>query len=114
MREIVHIQAGQCGNQIGAKVRLANFLSPFSPHVHAPPPRVERLKRIAMLLLIHCHGGKTEVLPWREARGCVNFLKLRAAEGRESFVRSPLQKQPVRSLSNPVTAGGALAFVLPF
>lgn len=22
MREIVHIQAGQCGNQIGAKVRL--------------------------------------------------------------------------------------------
>ena len=27
MREIVHIQAGQCGNQIGAKVRL-NFLQP--------------------------------------------------------------------------------------
>ena len=24
MREIVHIQAGQCGNQIGAKVRLQN------------------------------------------------------------------------------------------
>ena len=24
MREIVHIQAGQCGNQIGAKVRLIN------------------------------------------------------------------------------------------
>lgn len=23
MREIVHIQAGQCGNQIGAKVRVA-------------------------------------------------------------------------------------------
>lgn len=23
MREIVHIQAGQCGNQIGAKVRLS-------------------------------------------------------------------------------------------
>lgn len=22
MREIVHIQAGQCGNQIGAKVRI--------------------------------------------------------------------------------------------
>jgi len=22
MREIVHIQAGQCGNQIGAKVRV--------------------------------------------------------------------------------------------
>ena len=22
MREIVHLQAGQCGNQIGAKVRL--------------------------------------------------------------------------------------------
>lgn len=25
MREIVHIQAGQCGNQIGAKVRLFDF-----------------------------------------------------------------------------------------
>ena len=24
MREIVHIQAGQCGNQIGAKVRLGS------------------------------------------------------------------------------------------
>lgn len=23
MREIVHIQAGQCGNQIGAKVRIS-------------------------------------------------------------------------------------------
>ena len=27
MREIVHIQVGQCGNQIGAKVR--QFLEPF-------------------------------------------------------------------------------------
>lgn len=26
MREIVHIQAGQCGNQIGAKVQLNNFI----------------------------------------------------------------------------------------
>ena len=26
MREIVHIQAGQCGNQIGAKVRILLFL----------------------------------------------------------------------------------------
>ena len=25
MREIVHIQAGQCGNQIGAKVRKINI-----------------------------------------------------------------------------------------
>lgn len=25
MREIVHIQAGQCGNQIGAKVSLLFF-----------------------------------------------------------------------------------------
>lgn len=25
MREIVHIQAGQCGNQIGAKVRNHNY-----------------------------------------------------------------------------------------
>lgn len=24
MREIVHIQAGQCGNQIGAKVRMTS------------------------------------------------------------------------------------------
>lgn len=27
MREIVHIQAGQCGNQIGAKVRLSRLAS---------------------------------------------------------------------------------------
>ena len=26
MREIVHIQAGQCGNQIGAKVKIQPFL----------------------------------------------------------------------------------------
>lgn len=25
MREIVHLQAGQCGNQIGSKVSIANF-----------------------------------------------------------------------------------------
>ena len=25
MREIVHIQAGQCGNQIGAKVGISKF-----------------------------------------------------------------------------------------
>jgi len=25
MREIVHLQAGQCGNQIGGKVALQNF-----------------------------------------------------------------------------------------
>ena len=25
MREIVHIQAGQCGNQIGAKVGILEF-----------------------------------------------------------------------------------------
>lgn len=31
MREIVHIQAGQCGNQIGAKVRTA-FASPIAGH----------------------------------------------------------------------------------
>lgn len=27
MREIVHIQAGQCGNQIGAKVRIFKILT---------------------------------------------------------------------------------------
>lgn len=29
MREIVHLQAGQCGNQIGAKVRFKHFCSLF-------------------------------------------------------------------------------------
>ena len=34
MREIVHIQAGQCGNQIGAKVSpYIHFLSLF---IHSP------------------------------------------------------------------------------
>ena len=27
MREIVHLQAGQCGNQIGAKVRDMHFVT---------------------------------------------------------------------------------------
>lgn len=30
MREIVHIQAGQCGNQIGAKVRILVYMRTFS------------------------------------------------------------------------------------
>jgi hypothetical protein len=30
MREIVHIQAGQCGNQIGAKVKQLLFRSIFN------------------------------------------------------------------------------------
>lgn len=29
MREIVHIQAGQCGNQIGAKVRIPTIPTKF-------------------------------------------------------------------------------------
>ena len=29
MREIVHLQAGQCGNQIGAKVRRGKFMVMF-------------------------------------------------------------------------------------
>lgn len=33
MREIVHIQAGQCGNQIGAKVRVT-VLKLFLTHLY--------------------------------------------------------------------------------
>ena len=34
MREIVHLQAGQCGNQIGAKVGLYHFSCvQFSRHI---------------------------------------------------------------------------------
>ena len=29
MREIVHIQAGQCGNQIGAKVKRLNYIKKY-------------------------------------------------------------------------------------
>lgn len=36
MREIVHLQAGQCGNQIGSKVRIINM--PFVCHTHSTPP----------------------------------------------------------------------------
>ena len=35
MREIVHLQAGQCGNQIGAKVRRMHL--PRQPLVEAYP-----------------------------------------------------------------------------
>lgn len=47
MREIVHIQAGQCGNQIGAKVTdmffsriyfARNKMSKRSPTISAFPP----------------------------------------------------------------------------
>lgn len=42
MREIVHIQAGQCGNQIGAKVSTFCFLICFNyfffdSDAHRPP-----------------------------------------------------------------------------
>ena len=41
MREIVHIQAGQCGNQIGAKVRFSTYatyaLYVFLFRVQLPP-----------------------------------------------------------------------------
>lgn len=39
MREIVHLQAGQCGNQIGAKVTTLNFRfeSFLFDHVHLFP-----------------------------------------------------------------------------
>ena len=33
MREIVHIQAGQCGNQIGAKVTKIDLVLDFMPGV---------------------------------------------------------------------------------
>lgn len=37
MREIVHLQAGQCGNQIGAKVFLSDFFcSIFNPVSRVP------------------------------------------------------------------------------
>lgn len=61
MREIVHIQAGQCGNQIGAKVNAGRWapgwtpphpLSPFIPPLKSrrgpfkkplpPPPREDK------------------------------------------------------------------------
>jgi len=38
MREIVHLQAGQCGNQIGAKVKPARYRFPLVPV--GPDPRV--------------------------------------------------------------------------
>lgn len=44
MREIVHIQAGQCGNQIGAKVRLRGPVC-RSPH-WARVPRPQRASRV--------------------------------------------------------------------
>lgn len=37
MREIVHIQAGQCGNQIGAKVNAGRWAPGWTPP-HLPPP----------------------------------------------------------------------------
>ena len=35
MREIVHIQAGQCGNQIGAKVGSLSLASLAADHIFA-------------------------------------------------------------------------------
>ena len=35
MREIVHIQAGQCGNQIGAKVGILSLVSVASANILA-------------------------------------------------------------------------------
>lgn len=41
MREIVHIQGGQCGNQIGAKFwEVSQALAYKSPAQHFPSPYV--------------------------------------------------------------------------
>ena len=44
MREIVHIQAGQCGNQIGAKVpwSVTNYLT-FASSVHSTPSYCKKI-----------------------------------------------------------------------
>lgn len=45
MREIVHIQAGQCGNQIGAKVcKQYNFFFIFFLHLYEHNCRVQSPK----------------------------------------------------------------------
>lgn len=36
MREIVHIQAGQCGNQIGAKVNIIRFCVQYAANRRRP------------------------------------------------------------------------------
>ena len=43
MREIVHIQAGQCGNQIGAKVRLRGPVCRAPQWARVPRPQRERV-----------------------------------------------------------------------
>jgi hypothetical protein len=52
MREIVHIQAGQCGNQIGAKVLfyIHTYHSRFIPEVDISnvPPRHPLITNLAM------------------------------------------------------------------
>lgn len=53
MREIVHVQAGQCGNQIGAKVSCGFSCRGSAPHFEVSRSRDEiRIGSIQYLLNI--------------------------------------------------------------
>lgn len=56
MREIVHIQAGQCGNQIGAKVSFSKQFSQFS--VRLPGLFWSTVAKMASFLHGSCPCGK--------------------------------------------------------
>ena len=57
MREIVHIQAGQCGNQIGAKVRFQNHLRIYKLVSNTYQPigyNIEHIRVIRKLTSRYC------------------------------------------------------------
>lgn len=53
MREIVHLQAGQCGNQIGAKVQNRFFFNPESERMRLSLNEIDICRRF------HFHGKPT-------------------------------------------------------
>ena len=64
MREIVHIQAGQCGNQIGAKVGKALVvffhnnlcLDDFTTRMHIECVKLHQTRKVRRLSIINIHG----------------------------------------------------------
>lgn len=54
MREIVHIQAGQCGNQIGAKVRNDHVMIDFILLIYFVTNVLETPRHIMHNIIIGC------------------------------------------------------------
>lgn len=100
MREIVHIQAGQCGNQIGTKVRRARR-GRAACGLERPPARVRRgsaLRSWGALEGRRCRAGRrTAGRPCRSLPSPPRPERPPQARARLEFARGGRQPRPART-----------------